>query len=190
MKYSRRDYLAIAGIDAQLFKTLLRRNQVPAIENQTASETKSPEMGSGATTTQDIAYTAHNAIMLAFSNNLVVSNSFTRDSAKKFIQTWPMLTNEAVRKVEAGEEAWISAITYDHRSRRAVRNDTGEVTGFLPASGHVGLINELIERATEEAMRHNRVILAIGLLNTKPIIRRALDIAKNLGLGDTLLVKE
>jgi hypothetical protein len=182
MLLPRRHYLALAGIAEQLFKSLQRRNQVPLFG---VTSLHRPRDENEALTFHEKmearGYTAADAILLAASDHLATVNSFSRDSAKVFLESHPELTVLGIRRVEAGEDIWIGAYSTETKGSRITRDQDGNVTP-VHSFGAIGTLIEVMDQIKDDLARWGDEGRAINLINLTPIVRTARAEAEKIGL--------
>lgn len=188
MQLPRRQYLALAGVETSLFKTLQRREQVPLFATSENYGGKPKRDVIDLYDEVDASgYSVGEAMMLAIAHNFVTENSFTRDSAKRFVQGRPELTGEAINRIEAGEEIWIAGFSPDYGeggTQRVATDKDGKIVGLAYSFGQVGTLVEVMEKITKFTEKRGKNIKAISLLNVTPIVKNAKKAAEAYGLKD------
>lgn len=158
MSVPRRDYLRMAQIDVQLFKTLQRRNQLPTCPPPTGGKSIG---GQG--------YHPLEAILMAVADKLAMDCSFSRSlSADVISQNWNLIT-AVVLEIEEGnlDQGWISFMAGDDTScRTVIVGRADEVFGKVAA--HIALSPDM----------H-----CVAAINIAPLVQHALTYRHRTGGG-------
>ncbi|SIS71554.1 hypothetical protein [Paracoccus saliphilus] len=180
----RRHFLAISGLNENLFKTLARRHQVPRVNASTR------DLGIGLTDDERNQYEAARdasgylpveAIMAATADGFVSSASMDRDVAKAFIEGNPQAMREAIEIFERGEDVWLAAYTDVD-----IGNDEPLAAVPFAKAGGLAKITSEITNGWKDDNREGRTL---ALLNLTPILRRARKAADDLGLNGSFLAR-
>lgn len=163
----RRDYLEMAQIEMQLFKTLQRRNQVPiwsAPSGSSASAEEADQRG----------YHPLEAVLMAAANKLATDGSFSRDLAADVIsRNWECLA-EAVQQVEGGSpnRGWIGF--------------TAELVDAEHGNMHhtviVGTVEEVFAKVAAQIAQHPNTH-QVTAINMAPLIQHASEHYRKTGGG-------
>lgn len=155
----RRQYLALANVDVELFKTLQRRNQTPV----------GPLIGGSSGRDEDTGYLPAEAVMLAVANRLV-DLAPDREAAKKHVERNYDSVIGAIRIVEDGAEAWLLFYRLDGPH-------------LFCEPGNLIDLTETIKERTAQADG----ALEFHLINVTDLIRHARQTADALGFKESLI---
>lgn len=184
MHLPRRQYLALAGVEVQLFKTLQRRNYVPMFgvdlensvlrdEEQAAKFHKDLEAG---------GYTLPEVILLAIADHLALHNSFSRQAARHISEGYWNVLLEAVPRAEAGEEIWYAVGSWDFGHEKQADAEGSRAHWSWVEAGTFDEVVDAIRREKERTVSKRGAVDNIAMFDLSMIVRKAHKRASELGL--------
>jgi hypothetical protein len=183
---SRQNYLDIADVDLELFKSLRRRGQVPRL----GGGWRRPEEDE--TDSRDV-YLLEDALMLAAADHLVTQNSFTRSAAQRVIESFPELLVSDVPRSLAGEDIWYAILSWDFGAKKRAYPDNPEDKAHWHWA-YVGTFEEVIAAIKKEQKevrtKHKGTVDNIAMFNLSGIVNRCKDRAIQLGITPSFFGSE
>ena len=186
MRLPRRIYLAAAGLETEMFKSIQRRVQVPRIGASLDDVLlkSAEEIDAYAAAGDQRGYLAEEALLMALADHLVCENSFTRTSAKRIVCGHLNVLAPATRRVQAGEEIWLAVGSWDFGHDKLPGEDeptNRAAWGFVEAGTFDEVIASVRAEHVEKADQPGRAD-NIALTNLSLIVRRTRERAKEVGV--------